>query len=122
MRLTLILRMENFPTAINTSDIDPVEGPEGILRRSLAYSKDALLCTFTMKKGATIPLHNHIHGQIGYVIKGKLQFLTEKGGFIAQTGDSYVFNSEEKHGAEVLEDSEVIEVFTPCRDEYLPKS
>ena len=77
-----------------------------------------MLCHFTLEKNANIPIHTHKEHQIGYVIKGKLKFLTEKGEFIAKEGDSYVFDSNEKHGAEVLEDSEVIDVFNPAREDY----
>ena len=113
--------MEKFENPINKKDIQGVPGPDGILRKSLAYNEDALLCNFDMKKGAKIPLHNHKHAQIGYVINGKLKFITEDGSFLAETGDSYVFDGYEKHGAEILEDSDVIEAFTPCRKEYIPE-
>jgi quercetin dioxygenase-like cupin family protein len=113
--------METWPHPINQKDIPGIESPPGIQRKTLAYNKDAMLCVFDMKKGAKIPLHSHIHAQIGYCIKGALKFITTTGEFIAKTGDSYVFNSNEKHGAELLEDSYVIEVFTPCREEYKPK-
>jgi quercetin dioxygenase-like cupin family protein len=112
--------METWENPINKKDIDPVEKPENIFRRTLAYNNEVMLCHFEMKKGANIPLHNHEHVQIGYVIKGALRFITEKGDMPVKMGDSYVFNSYEKHGAEVLENSEVIEVFAPCRDEYKP--
>jgi hypothetical protein len=32
--------------------------------------------------------------------------------------ERYVFNSNEKHGALILEDTEVIDVFNPSRDDY----
>ena len=40
-------------------------------------------------------------------------------GFIAEAGTGYCFSPDEKHGAEVLEDSEVIECFAPLRPEYV---
>ena len=113
--------MESFKTPINKSMVAPVEAIPGILRYTLAYNKESMLCLFEMKKGAKIPLHKHIHVQNGYCIKGKVQFFTQKGSFIVHTGDGYVFNSNEEHGAEILEDSEVVEIFTPCRQEYIPK-
>ena len=113
--------MESFSVPINKKDINPVIAPEGIQRRTLAFNQDAMLCNFDMAKGSKIPLHNHKHTQIGYIIRGIVKFITEKGDFIVKAGDSYVFNGFEKHGAEILEDSEVIEVFTPCRDEYKPQ-
>ena len=91
---------------------------EGVYRKTLLYDKQLMLCHFTLEKNANIPLHTHKEHQIGYVIKGKLQFITEEGEFIAKEGDSYIFDSNEKHGAVVLEDSEAIDVFNPAREDY----
>jgi quercetin dioxygenase-like cupin family protein len=52
------------------------------------------------------------------VITGKLQFETEEGRFSVEAGDSYIFESNEKHGAIILEDSEVIDIFSPARADY----
>lgn len=113
--------MESWIKPINWKDIAPVESIPGIFRYTLSYNKESMLCLFKMKKSSQIPLHNHIHTQNGYCLKGEIRFFTKKGEFIAKAGDSYVFNSNEAHGAEVLTDTEVIEVFVPCRDEYIPK-
>ncbi|MBD3194000.1 MAG: cupin domain-containing protein [Candidatus Lokiarchaeota archaeon] len=77
-----------------------------------------MLCIFYLEKNAFVPLHHHEEHQIGYVLKGKLRFLIKEGDFLAEEGDSYIFNSNEEHGAEVLEDTEVIEVFSPSREDY----
>ncbi len=105
---------------INKSEVKKVKALEGIYRRTLMYNDTVMLCHFTLEKNADIPLHDHIAHQIGYVIKGKIKFLTESGknDFIASAGDSYVFNSKEKHGAKILESAEVIEVFSPTREDY----
>ena len=71
-----------------------------------------------IKKGSEVPLHSHKEHQVGYVIKGKLKFATSDHEFIAEAGDSYIFDSNEMHGASILEDSEVIDVFTPSREDY----
>lgn len=104
----------------NLSQRNAVEKPEGILRTTLAYNEQSMLCHFVMKKGASIPLHNHGPAQIGYVISGKVKFLNEDGStnFVAEKGTSYVFDPNETHGAEVLEEAEVIEIFAPSRPEY----
>lgn len=106
---------------LNLKAITEIEALQGIFRSTLAYNKDCLMCHFRMLKGAKIPLHDHVNTQIGYVISGKIKFLTEKSEFIAQSGDSYVFDSYEKHGAEILEDTIALEVFIPIRPEYIPK-
>jgi quercetin dioxygenase-like cupin family protein len=103
---------------MSRNDIQTIKVFEGVYRKTLLYNKNLMLCHFTLKKNAKIPMHTHEEHQIGYVIKGKLKFLMEKREFIAKKGDSYIFDSNEKHGALVLEDSEVIDVFNPAREDY----
>jgi quercetin dioxygenase-like cupin family protein len=103
---------------INKDRIKPIKVIEGVFRKTLAYNDSVMLCHFLLEKDAKIPLHNHKEHQIGYVINGKVKFLTENGDFIAKTGDSYVFDSHERHGAILLEKSEIIEVFHPLREDY----
>lgn len=104
---------------VNKANIQKVKALDGIYRKTMAYNDSVMLCYFDLEKNAEIPLHDHEAHQIGYVVSGKIQFITEtRGDFLAQEGDSYVFNSREKHGARVLETAEVIEVFCPTRDEY----
>jgi quercetin dioxygenase-like cupin family protein len=91
---------------------------EGVYRKTLIYNKNLMLCHFILEKNAEIPIHSHKEHQIGYVINGKLKFLTENGEYVAKKGDSYIFDSDEKHGAIILEDSEVIDVFHPAREDY----
>jgi len=98
----------------------PVEGPEGVTRRTLSYNDEAMLCHFTLKKDSQIPLHDHRATQIGYVVSGKARFIAEKpeDEFEAGPGDSYVFSQFVKHGTTALEDTIYVEVFSPARDEY----
>ena len=107
---------------INLDDVEEIEALKGVFLTTLAYNSDVMLCNFKLNKGAIIPLHNHPNIQVGYVISGKIKFLKEKSEFfIASGGDSYIFDSDEFHGAEVLENTVVIEVFSPSRNEYKPK-
>lgn len=98
----------------------PVENPPGVTRTTLTYNDEAMMCRFTLKRGAQIPLHDHRATQIGYVLSGKARFLAEKpeSEFEVETGDSYVFSAFVKHGAIALEETEYVEVFVPARDEY----
>ena len=104
----------------NVKQARGVESPQGILRKTLACNDEAMLCHFELKKGSTIPLHNHRATQIGYVIRGHVRFLAENPdeSFEVSPGDSYAFSAYVKHGAQVLEDSEFVEVFVPVREEY----
>ncbi len=97
-----------------------VEVFPGVFRVTMAYNDASMLCHFTLKAGASIPLHQHEAVQNGFVIEGKIRFLREGGkSFVVEEGDGYIFESNEKHGGEVLEDSKIIECFTPMREDYL---
>ena len=107
--------MDNFKSL---NDVQSVEMLKGIYRNTLCYNDDIMLCHFTLHKNSEIPIHQHNEHQIGYVIKGKIRFLTDDGEFIVRGGDSYIFQSNEKHGAKILEYTEVIDVFNPSRADY----
>ena len=107
--------MNNFKRLNN---IQPVKMLKGIYRRTLCFNNDLMLCHFILKKDSKLPLHKHKEHQVGYVIKGKMKFITEYGDFIVKEGDSYIFKSNEKHGATIIEDTEVIDVFNPSRTDY----
>ena len=104
------------------NDAATVENPPGIFRTTLSYGEESMLCHFKMTKGSKIPLHNHPAVQNGYVVSGKIRFNRGQTGetFVAEAGSAYFFISMEYHGAEVLEEAEVIEVFSPMRPEYAP--
>jgi quercetin dioxygenase-like cupin family protein len=96
-----------------------VESPPGIFRTAMAWNAQTMLCHFVMKAGARIPLHHHVVAQNGYVVSGRVRFQRGDGShFEATAGVGYCFGPDEQHGAEVLEDSEVIECFSPMRPEY----
>lgn len=111
--------MHSTNNPINKKTVKAIEALPGIFRRTLTYNDNVMLCHFEMKKGSQIPLHQHVHVQDGYCIAGKVRFFTKTGEFIVTAGDSYIFDSNEAHGAEILENSDVVEIFTPCRIEYI---
>ena len=64
--------------------------------------------------------HQHIHEQITYVLKGKLEFFIDGIGRVVEAGDSIYFESNVPHGCIVLEaGSIVLDVFTPQREDFL---
>jgi quercetin dioxygenase-like cupin family protein len=101
------------------SETETVEGPPGVIRTTIAWNDSLMLCHFTLKKGAEIPMHSHPAAQNGYLIRGKLRMVWETGReFVAGPGDGWCFASNERHRAVILEDCEAVECFTPSRREY----
>ena len=94
---------------------------EGIERKTLVHGEKTLLAEFHLKKGKILPAHTHPNEQTGYLIEGKLRFTVEGEIFDTAAGDSWCIPADAEHSAEVLEDSLVIEIFSPVREDFLPK-
>lgn len=93
----------------------------GIVRTTMSFGEDSMMCVFEMKKGAIIPLHEHPASQNGFIISGKVELDTGNEGEerIAVAGDGYYIPSHALHGMRVLEDSRIVENFSPCRKEFI---
>jgi quercetin dioxygenase-like cupin family protein len=53
-----------------------------------------------------------------YVVRGRLRFEHPGGVFEAGFGDSFLVPGNVEHQASALEDSEVLDIFTPMREDY----
>ena len=91
----------------------------GVFMKALTYGNNSLLCEFQLKQGSIIPAHQHSQEQTGYLISGRLRFSGGEEDFIAEPGSSWNFKGGIVHGAEVLQDSVAIELFSPVRQDYL---
>jgi quercetin dioxygenase-like cupin family protein len=94
---------------------------EGIEQKTLVYGAKTLMMEFLLRKGSTLPRHAHPHEQSGYLVKGHIRLSIGTQQCDAQAGDSWCIPGGVEHGAEILEDSVAIEVFSPVREDYLPE-
>ncbi len=93
----------------------------GIERRTLVHGGATLLTEFRMQRGAVLPRHAHPHEQTGYLVRGRLRLTVGAEAFEASPGASWAIPGGVEHAAEVLEDALAIEVFSPLREDYLPR-
>ena len=93
---------------------------KGIERKTLVYGERTLMTEFLLKKGSTLPRHSHPHEQTGYLVKGRIRLSIGAEEYDAQPGDSWCIPRDVEHGAEIIEDSVGLEVFSPVREDYLP--
>ncbi len=93
---------------------------EGVSMRPLAFGEKTNLCEFRLLKDHRLPLHSHPYEQTGILISGKLNFRIKNEWHAVEAGDSWSIPASIEHEVEVLEDSVVLEVFSPVRSDYLP--
>ncbi|HXA00177.1 MAG TPA: cupin domain-containing protein [Candidatus Dormibacteraeota bacterium] len=95
------------------------EPEPGLKRRVLAYNEKLFLAEHEMAKGWVGTVHSHPHDQIVYVVHGYLKVACEGKTFDLRTGDTFVVRGGVEHGASAVEESLVVDVFTPWREDYL---
>ena len=92
---------------------------EGVRLKNLVHGERTHLTKVELKKGALVPEHQHPQEQTGYLISGSLRFFGGDEDTIVSPGDCWIFAGGEMHGAEALEDTVVLECFSPVRQDYL---
>jgi quercetin dioxygenase-like cupin family protein len=103
------------------SQDDSMSTPEpGLQRQVMSYSPSMMLVRHRMKKGWVGARHSHPHEQMVYIVSGRLTFQHPGGILEASAGDSFLVPGNVEHQASALEDSEVLDVFTPYREDYAP--
>ena len=93
---------------------------EGAYLSTLVHGEKTLMAQFSIARGSVIPSHSHPHEQTGFMVSGKLRFKVENETMDVESGDSWCIPGDIEHSADALEDSVIIEVFSPVREDYLP--
>ncbi|MCA1759215.1 MAG: cupin domain-containing protein [Bacteroidales bacterium] len=94
---------------------------KGVEMRPLAFGEKSNLCEFKLAKGHRLPSHSHPFEQTGTLISGKLNFRIKDKWYKAEPGDAWSIPENVEHEVEILEDSIVLETFSPVRPDYLPE-
>jgi quercetin dioxygenase-like cupin family protein len=95
----------------------------GVKFTLLQNSDRTMLVLVEIAEGSTVPLHSHVHEQMGMCLRGSAEFESDSGVTTVGEGDSYFLASNEKHtvrnpsrGGAVF-----LDIFSPPREDYLSK-
>ena len=89
-----------------------------ISRRILTGEKE-MIVWWSMKAGAHAAAHAHPHEQIFWMLSGKMDFRLGTERRVCGPGDIGVIPGGVEHEAWFPEDTEVIDVFAPPREDFL---
>jgi quercetin dioxygenase-like cupin family protein len=90
----------------------------GVELSTLVHGQKTSLVEFKLKAGTVIPEHQHPYEQTGYLVSGAVIFKIQDQSYTAMQGDSWCVPENVPHSAEILEDSIIVEVFSPPRKDY----
>lgn len=92
---------------------------KGVSLDSLAVGEKSMVCKMNYVEGNFAELHQHPHEQSGYVISGRYELVIGGEKYELSAGDSYAIAGNTPHSFRVIEGGEVIDVFTPPREDYM---
>ncbi|MGB0658540.1 MAG: cupin domain-containing protein [Mangrovicoccus sp.] len=101
------------------TDFPPIDTGTGVIRQVLADAPELMVVSFRFEAGAEGALHSHPHVQSTYVRAGRFRFSVAGSEQEVGPGDSFVIPSGAEHGCICLEPGELIDTFTPRRDDFL---
>jgi len=101
------------------TDATPKTSPEpGLVRQVLAWNPQLMMVRHTFTKGWKGARHSHPHHQMVYIVRGHILFEAQGNKWDLRAGDCLVVDGGVDHEAAALEDCEVLDVFTPYREDY----
>jgi quercetin dioxygenase-like cupin family protein len=102
----------------NWADLPPTAMTPQIERRFIS-GENVMLVQFRLAKGARIAEHHHPHEQMSCVLSGQLEFDVQGEKHVVKGGEVIHFPANVPHAAYVLEDSVVLDAFSPPREDFL---
>jgi len=94
---------------------------EGLVRQLFGYDDSILMAKVDFEAGAVGTVHAHTHSQVSYVVSGEFDVSIDGVETRLGPGDSFYIEPNLDHGAVCRKAGVLIDVFSPIRDDFLPK-
>ena len=92
---------------------------QGITRQIMGYDDKLMMVKVRFEKGAIGYTHTHFHAQTTYVASGKFEIEIKGEKHILSPGEGFYVEPNAIHGAVCIEKGELIDVFSPMREDFL---
>ena len=94
----------------------------GVSRKIQGWDNQIMMVRVKFEKGALGSPHQHFQAQTTYVVSGKFEFTVDGVSQVVNPGDGIYITPNVLHGAKCLEAGELIDVFSPVREDFLDGS
>ncbi|MEM6326993.1 MAG: cupin domain-containing protein [Bacteroidota bacterium] len=106
---------------ITSADIEWEAPDPGITRQVLGYDGELMLVRVVFEAGAIGSPHAHPHRQVSYVTRGAFEVTIDGETTTLREGDSFFVAPDLVHGAVCTEAGELLDVFAPARETFVPE-
>src|SRR5437870_13560003 len=87
--------------------------------RQMIHGSTITVAKLRTRKGSIVPTHSHLNEQITTVEQGALLFVTPAEQIVVRAGESLCIPPHVPHSVESLEDSVAVDIFSPCREDWI---
>ncbi len=91
----------------------------GIRRCTITTGATMYQMLAELEAGSRLPEHRHQQEQIAHVLSGRMRMIASGVPHELNAGDSFYIASNVPHAVETLEETTVLNTFSPPRDDYL---
>jgi quercetin dioxygenase-like cupin family protein len=106
---------------MSTPEFPWIELCPGIKRRTLTHGASMYQMIAQLDAGSVMPEHKHPHEQIAHVLKGRLRLIVDGVPHEMTTGQSFYLASNVPHGVETIDETTMLDTFSPPREEYIAR-
>ena len=89
------------------------------LSRKVIHGQNVTIARIELRKGGVVAEHHHINEQVSMVQSGAIKFVSNGREHIVHAGECLTIPPNVPHRVEVLEDSVVVDIFSPAREDWL---
>jgi unsaturated pyranuronate lyase len=100
----------------------PAEQINPSISRQFITGDRVTVARFELKRGGIVPMHAHENEQVSFVLDGALKFKIDGREIIVRGGEVLQIPGTVPHEVEVLEDTLVVDVFSPIRQDWIDKT
>jgi quercetin dioxygenase-like cupin family protein len=91
----------------------------GIRRRTITSGTSMYQMVAKLEAGSRMPEHKHSQEQIVHILEGRMKLIVSGVPHELKRGESFYLAGDVPHGVETIEDTMVLDTFSPPRDDYL---
>lgn len=92
---------------------------DGIKRQLMGYNQQILMAKVWFDDSAVGYVHSHHHAQVAYIESGEFEVQVNGEKRVLKAGDCFFVEPNVEHGAVCLKAGVLIDVFSPCREDFI---
>jgi quercetin dioxygenase-like cupin family protein len=97
----------------------PAEQLNPQIVRRVVHTENLTIARLQIAKDAVVPEHSHVNEQVATVERGALRFHIAGQDVVLRDGQSLAIPSNVPHSVVALEDTTVVDIFSPRREDWL---